>query len=108
MIELEHEGYTIHIGQKQQENAVLVELSDPNDIWIHVANGPSAHGVISNPTCKKVPLKVIKRVCCLIKAGSERYKRVNKLIFSVTKIKNLIPTEIIASFIVSNCKTVTV
>ena len=108
MIELEHEGYTIRIGQKQQENADLVDSSDPDDIWIHVANGPSAHGVISNPTGKKVPPKVIKRVCCLMKAGSERYKRVNKLEFSVTKIKNLQPTENVASFIVSDCKTVTI
>jgi len=108
MLEFEHEGYTIRIGQNQQENADLVESSDPDDIWIHVANGPSAHGVISNPTGKKVNPKVIKRICCLMKSGSEKYKRVNKLEFSVTKIKNLQPTDNVASFIVSECKTVTI
>lgn len=106
MIEIEHEGYIIRIGQKQQENADLVDSSDPDDIWIHVANGPSAHCVICNPTGKRVSPKVIKRVCCLMKAGSERYKCVNKLEFSVTKIKNLQSTNCVASFIVSNCKSI--
>lgn len=108
MIELEYEGYTIRIGQKQQENADLVDSSSPDDMWIHVANGPSAHAVISNPTGKKINSKVIKRVCCLMKASSERYKRVNKLEFTVTKIKNLQPTENVASFIVSQCKIVAI
>jgi predicted ribosome quality control (RQC) complex YloA/Tae2 family protein len=108
MHELEFEGYTIRIGTSQQENADIVESSNPDDFWVHVASGPSAHGVISNPDNSKVPTKVVKRVCCLIKSQSNKYKSINKLPFTVTRVKNLSETNTIATYIVGEHKTITI
>ena len=84
------DGFTILIGQNANENDKLVRTSDPNDWWLHVSQGPSAHGVIKNPNNSKVPHKILKYCCRNIKHFNNAGK---KLEFDVTKIKNVSPTD---------------
>ena len=53
MIEALYRNYTLYIGENKEENDALVRQSDPNDIWAHISNYPSAHGVIRNPSERK-------------------------------------------------------
>ena len=92
MITLTHQSYEILIGENKEENDCLVKTSAPDDYWIHVADYSSAHGVILNPSGKRIPLTVIKKVCLAIKQKSNKCKSIQKLKFDVTKIKHLTPT----------------
>ena len=94
MIETEYQGYTIKIGSNQDENDMLVKTSDGNDYWAHAHNYSSAHAIICNPTGKRIPLKIIKRACCLIKANSNKLKKVNPLAFNYTRIKYVVSTDV--------------
>jgi len=91
----ENQEYIILIGKSREENTELVNTSDPENIWFHVANSPSSH-VILKTTCKvkDVPLQVIKRCACLCKNHSKS-KSVSKCDIIYTQIKNIESTEII-------------
>jgi predicted ribosome quality control (RQC) complex YloA/Tae2 family protein len=91
----EKQEYTIHIGQSREENTELVNTSDPENIWFHVANAPSSH-VVLKTTCKvkEVPLQVIKRCACLCKSHSKS-KSVPKCDIIYTQIENIESTEIV-------------
>ena len=93
MKELTYEGYTIFIGENEDDNQTLVLNSDPNDYWAHISSYTSAHAVIVNPTCSRVPNKVIKRACCVIKSSNTRCKSIPKLQFDVCRISNLITSD---------------
>jgi predicted ribosome quality control (RQC) complex YloA/Tae2 family protein len=94
MIEVEYNGYIIKIGTNQDENDVLVKTSNNDDYWAHAHGYSSAHAIIVNPTEKRISSKIIKRACCIIKANSNKLKKINKLPFNYTRIKNVTPTEI--------------
>lgn len=93
MKEITYEGYTIFIGDNEDDNQTLVLNSDPDDYWTHVSGFPSAHGVIRNPSGARVPGKVVKRACCLIKSASNKCKSIPKLQFDVCRISNLITSD---------------
>jgi len=93
MIEVEYSGYIIKIGTNQDENDVLVKTSDNDDYWAHVDGYSSAHAIIVNPTKKRISAKIIKRACCIIKANCNKLKKINKLPFVYTRIKNVTCTD---------------
>ena len=93
MKELVYEGYTIFIGENEDDNQTLVLNSDPDDYWTHISGYPSAHAVIHNPGCARVPSKVIKRACCIIKSSSNKCKSIPKLQFDVCRISNLVTSD---------------
>ena len=93
MKEFTYEGYTIFIGENEDDNQTLVLNSDPDDYWTHISGYPSAHAVIRNPGCSRVPSKIIKRACCIIKSSSNRCKSIPKLQFDVCRISNLITSD---------------
>lgn len=69
----QNKEYTILIGQKDHENSVLVETSEPTDIWFHVAEKSSCH-LLLKTNCEKIsdiPCQVITRCACLCKANSK-------------------------------------
>ena len=94
MIEVEYQGYKIHVGSNQDENDMLVKTSDIDDYWAHADGYPSAHAIIYNPSKKRISTKIVKRACCIIKANCNRLKKINKLPFNYTRIKNVVPTEV--------------
>jgi len=91
----ENQEYIILIGQSREENTELVNTSEPENIWFHVANAPSSH-VILKTTCKvkEVPLQVIKRCACLCKSHSKS-KSISKCDIIYTQIKNIESTTIV-------------
>ena len=104
MIETEFQNYSIFIGKNKNENAELLEKSNPKDYWIHVKDLSSGHGIIKNPTGKRIPNKIIKRACCLLKSSNDKHKCINKLKFDVTKRENITLTQNIGEVIISNSK----
>ena len=91
----QNQEYNILVGQSREENAELVNVSDPKNIWFHVANAPSSH-VILKTTCKikDIPLQVIKRCACLCKTHSKS-KSVTKCDIIYTQIENVESTQVI-------------
>tara|TARA_B100000902_G_scaffold114274_1_gene115346 strand:- start:1671 stop:2000 length:330 start_codon:yes stop_codon:yes gene_type:complete len=93
MIETTYRNYTLYIGENAKENDTLVRQSTPSDIWAHISDYPSAHGIILNPSGKKVPNAILKRVCCIIKSKSNKCKSMNNLQFDICKISDVIPSD---------------
>ena len=106
MIETIYRNYTLYIGENKEENDALVRQSDPNDIWAHISNYPSAHGVIRNPSGKKVPNTIIKRVCCIIKSKSNKCKSIKSLQFDICKICDVTLTDKVGMVTVNNIKNI--
>jgi len=74
--------YTIKIGQNKTENWSLLDNSNPDNLWFHVSESPSAY-VVLDTVCsiKDVPKRVIYRCAVLCKMRSksrkERHSNVN-------------------------------
>jgi predicted ribosome quality control (RQC) complex YloA/Tae2 family protein len=67
-------SYTIYAGKTAKGNDKLLDDSSPHDVWFHVADGPSAHIILSNPSdlaISKIPRQVIKRCACICKASAK-------------------------------------
>ena len=88
MIHITHLNYEISLGKNSKENYQLVTNSNPNDIWIHLSNYPSGHAIIKNPSGKRVPIKVLKKACILVKQYS-KYKRESKLNCDIAYVKDI-------------------
>ena len=109
MIETIYRNYTLYIGETKEENDALVRQSDPNDIWAHISDYPSAHGVILNPSGKRVANTVLKRVCCIIKSKSNRCKSMHNLQFDICKISDITPSDDTLGLVtISNAKTIVI
>ena len=108
MIEIEFLEYKILIGKNKSENAELLEKSSPEDYWIHVKDYPSGHVIIKNPTGNKIPNKVLKRACCLLKNSSNKHKSKNNLSFDIAKRKSLILTNTPGEVILTQSKNITI
>lgn len=107
MIETEMDGYKFFIGENKKENDFLVKNSEPDDFWVHISDYSSAHGVIKNPNKDRINTKVIKKICLLIKMKSMKCKSIKNLEFDVTRIKNLIQTDIEGQVIIKEpCKKI--
>ncbi len=92
MIQQKYLQFIIKVGRTKEENAQLIDISKENDIWVHLSDFPSGHAVISNPNEKKIPRKVLKRACCLVKQYS-KYSSMKKISFDLTQIKYLEKTK---------------
>lgn len=108
MIDTKYRGYTIYVGENAEENDAIVQQSAPSDIWAHISEYPSAHGVICNPSGTKVPHTVIKRVCCIIKTKSNKCKSMKNLKFDICKIIDVKPTDTSGMVTISNVKNITI
>jgi len=106
MIKKEYNGYYIQIGKNQTENDILIRSSNPEDYWVHAHGYPSGHAIISNPLNKRVPLKIIKRACFLIRSNSHTLKRIHPLKFDYTRRINVQPTHIVGKVLVSKYSVV--
>ena len=88
MIHITYLNYEIKLGKNSKENYQLVTNSNPNDIWVHLSEYPSGHAIIINPLAKKVPFKVLKKACVLVKQYS-KYKRGGKLDCDIAYVKDI-------------------
>ena len=88
------QGYTIQIGKNKKENDQMITDASENDYWLHLSDYPSAHGFILNPLETKIPRKVLKRACVLMKQHS-KYKSEKRLSIDITQIKYISKTKIV-------------
>jgi predicted ribosome quality control (RQC) complex YloA/Tae2 family protein len=98
--------YTIHSGKSAKGNDKLLDESSPNDIWFHVADGPSSHIILSNPTdlaINKIPRQVIKRCACICKASA---KLSTKCAIIYTERANVEKTEVLGRVTTANVRTI--
>jgi predicted ribosome quality control (RQC) complex YloA/Tae2 family protein len=98
--------YTIHSGKSAKGNDKLLDESSPNDIWFHVADGPSAHIILSNPSdlaISKIPRQVIKRCACICKASAKISAKCNII---YTERANVQKTEIQGRVTTTNARTI--
>ena len=101
MKEVEFQGYIILIGKNKYENALLLKTAESKDYWIHVKDYPSGHVIIKNPTEKRIPTKVIKRACCILKSSNNKHKYIQDLQFDITKRENISLTNNIGEVIIN-------
>ena len=107
MLEIEFEGYMIYIGENQIENDNLVRTSEPDDYWVHISGYSSAHGIIKNPNKERIGIKPIKRACYIVKSKNAKCKSMKNIAFDYTKIKNVIPTDIVGQVnLLEKCKQI--
>jgi predicted ribosome quality control (RQC) complex YloA/Tae2 family protein len=98
--------YTIHSGKSAKGNDKLLDESSPSDIWFHVADAPSSHIILSNPTnlaINKIPRQVIKRCACICKASA---KLSTKCAIIYTERANVEKTEILGRVTTTNVRTI--
>ena len=98
--------YTIHSGKSAKGNDKLLDECSPNDIWFHVADAPSSHIILSNPTnlaINKIPRQVIKRCACICKASA---KLSTKCAIIYTERANVEKTEVLGRVTTANVRTI--
>ena len=98
--------YTIHSGKSAKGNDKLLDECSPNDVWFHVADAPSSHIILSNPTemaINKIPRQVIKRCACICKASA---KLSTKCAIIYTERANVEKTEILGRVTTTNVRTI--
>ena len=99
-------AYTIHSGKSAKGNDKLLDESSPSDVWFHVADAPSSHIILSNPTnlaINKIPRQVIKRCACICKASA---KLSTKCAIIYTERANVEKTEILGRVTTTNVRTI--
>jgi len=99
MIVVLFQDYTIQIGKSKKENDKLITDASENDYWLHLSDYPSGHGIIQNPFNQKIPRKVLKHACVLIKQHS-KYKSERKVSIDITLIKHISKTKRLGEVIV--------
>jgi predicted ribosome quality control (RQC) complex YloA/Tae2 family protein len=98
-------------GKNAQGNFTIIDMSNPDDIWFHVANESSVHVIACIPEEKKVDKKqkqqIIKQGAVLCKNIS-KHKSTKNLEITYCKIGDLEKTDTPGSVIVKNGKTITI
>ena len=100
MIIEKYENYNLSLGKNKTENDQLITDAEDNDYWVHISEYPSGHCIIENPENIKIPRKVLKRACCLVKQHSKR-NSIKNLSFDITQIKYIEKTNILGQVIVT-------
>jgi predicted ribosome quality control (RQC) complex YloA/Tae2 family protein len=86
---LNSEELDIHIGKNAQENWDLIDNSDENDMWFHLADHPSPHVILKSHFMKnKISSKTIAFCATKCKENS-KMKNLNKITVIYTEIKNV-------------------
>ena len=101
---------TFVIGQNATENFQIIDDSQPNDLWFHVAEFPSCHVIAKiNDVMSSINRKDIKYI---VKQGAilckqySKYKSVKNLDINYTEINNVQKTSVVGSVITSNTKII--
>lgn len=78
------------IGENDQDNWDLIDKSKQNDLWFHLSDFPSPHGVLEVPTdtnIKKIPKSIILQCANKCKSRSKYKNMKTKIVY--TEIKNI-------------------
>jgi predicted ribosome quality control (RQC) complex YloA/Tae2 family protein len=86
--------FTYWIGESAQDNWDIIDKADPNDIWFHLADHPSAHVILRMPekmTLKKMSKQTLIHcaVQCKLHSKFSNISTKNKMKVIYTEIKNV-------------------
>lgn len=78
-------------GKNMYENVELIDVSEPDDMWFHIADVPSAHLVMKMPAdcTPQMVAFYVKQGAVLLKSVSSKYKSTPNLQVVYTRIKNV-------------------
>jgi predicted ribosome quality control (RQC) complex YloA/Tae2 family protein len=62
-----YENFIIKIAKNYQENNNLIKEGGQNDLWFHIKNNPSPHGIIHSDTKEEPTKDVIYKTAELVK-----------------------------------------
>lgn len=100
------EDYVITIGRNAKNNWEIIDKSEKNDVWFHLANYPSSH-IILKSNGSKINKKAIK--FCAVKCKERsKYKSEKDVKIIYTKIKNIVKGDDVGSVITSKTKVLTI
>ena len=100
--------YTIYIGQNKTENWLLLDTSEPNNIWFHLADAPSPYVILNtNVNLDEIPKSVLYRcgILCKLRSSSKKH---NNCYVNYTYIKNVNKGKHIGEVIITNYKNIRV
>jgi len=102
------ETITFHIGQNKEDNFLVIDISNPNDIWFHINNISSCHIVASMPenVAKKDKKYIVKAGAMLCKKYTNKAKGETNVEIVYTEIKNVVKTETIGCVHLLERKTI--
>ena len=108
MKEFQIKNFTFKLGKNKFENDKLIDESGDYDIWFHINNLPSSHGILFTNSSNKVDRAILK-ICCLFLKQNSKYKSEKKLEIIVCKISNIRKTKNIGEVIIGkNFKIITI
>jgi predicted ribosome quality control (RQC) complex YloA/Tae2 family protein len=85
--------YTIEVGQNAKENWDLIDNSEPNDLWFHLDEYPSAHVILSqNSSLFEISdyhNQIITIASNYCKTNSKQAKNLYNVKIVYTQVKNL-------------------
>ena len=91
MLCVQVEDFLVRVGRNQAENQELLDSSSAEDFWLHMADVPSAHAVISHQGHQKPSMHVLKQAALIIKQRSKQ--KGERVKFTCTKISHLRQTK---------------
>ena len=86
------DNYTFRIGKNSKENDDIIETSKNDDIWFHLTDYPSCHGVIDCPM-KDLTSKIIF-ICASNIKNNTKFKKIKNIIVSYIEIENVSRTSV--------------
>jgi predicted ribosome quality control (RQC) complex YloA/Tae2 family protein len=95
------------VGSNANDNFLVIDSSNPTDLWFHVSDYPSAHVIaeISNDTSKKDLKYIIKKGAVICKQYS-KYSNQKNLEITYTQISNVKKTNIAGKVNITNEKNI--
>ena len=104
--------YTIRVGNNAKENWDLITDSEPDDMWFHLDEYPSAHVVMKQNNNiineKYYPNQIIFIASTYCKTYSKHGKNLSRAKIVYTQIKNLKKCKEVGSVIISKPNYITV
>jgi predicted ribosome quality control (RQC) complex YloA/Tae2 family protein len=93
-----------YIGKNALNNEEIIDLANPNDIWIHAKNVSSCHVIACIPEnldlSKKQKKTIIKKGFELCKQNTLKLRNEKNVNFINTQVKNIIKTEVTGQVII--------
>ena len=83
--------FSIVLGQNREENTELIKNALPDDIWMHLADGPSPHVIIR--VQGSVDFRILRSAARILKqASKKRYENDVEMIWC--RVRCITPSEV--------------
>jgi predicted ribosome quality control (RQC) complex YloA/Tae2 family protein len=100
------ENIDFYVGENADDNQHIVLNADPEDLWFHLAGRSSPHvlALVSDKIIDRKYMRLVVVQGSLLCKQNSKSKSEKGVDIIYTKIKNVIPTEIIGTVTTSNTK----